>query len=111
LVSPDVVAGSQLAMSGDLVAANARLAAGGASVVLHAAAVGIAGGAVVVQDRFAGFMTTIPASQCVDAGHQLPGRDWPAPVRAIGDAVAPRGILAAMLEARRAALESAAVAS
>src|ERR1019366_9803434 len=36
LVSPDVVVGSQLAMSGDLVAANARPAAGGASVVLHA---------------------------------------------------------------------------
>jgi len=111
LVSPDVVVGSQLAMSGDLVAANARLASGGASVVLHAAAVGIAGGRVVVQDRFTGSMTTIPASQCVDAGHQLPGREWPAPVRAIGDAVAPRGILAAMLEARRAALESATVAS
>lgn len=111
LVTPDVVVGSQLSATGDLVAANARLAAGNANVVLHAVAVGIVEGEVVVEDRFTGVRTSIHADQCVDAGHRLPGRPWSAPVHVVGDAIAPRGILAAMLEARRAALESELVAS
>jgi 2,4-dienoyl-CoA reductase (NADPH2) len=111
LVTPDVVVGSQLSASGDLVAANARLAAGGANVVLHAVAVQVAERAVVVEDRFTGSITSIPADQCVDAGHRLPGRTWGAPARVIGDAIAPRGILATMLEARRAALELGLVTS
>jgi 2,4-dienoyl-CoA reductase (NADPH2) len=111
LVTPDVVVGSQLSATGDLVAANARLAAGGAHVQLHAVAVKIADGDVIVEDRFTGSFTSIPADQCVDAGHRLPGRPWDVPARVIGDAIAPRGILAAMLEARRAALEPGLVAS
>jgi 2,4-dienoyl-CoA reductase (NADPH2) len=111
LVTPDVVVGSQLSASGDLVAANARLAAGGADVVLHAVAVKVAERAVVVEDRFTGSIMSIPADQCVDAGHRLPGRTWGAPVRVIGDAIAPRGILASMLEARQAALELGLVTS
>ena len=111
LVTPDVVVGSQLAASGDLVAANARLAAGGATLVLHAVAVRVAEGAVVVEDRFTGSIVSIRADQCVDAGHRLPGRAWEPPARLIGDVVAPRGIQAAMLEARRAALEAGLVAS
>ena len=80
-------------------------------MVLHAVAVGVLEGSVVVEDRFTGAVALIPADQLVDAGHQLPGRTWDPPVRVIGDAIAPRGILAAMLEARRAALEPGLVPS
>jgi 2,4-dienoyl-CoA reductase (NADPH2) len=111
LVTPDVVVGSQLSATGDLVAANARLAASGATIHLHAAAVAIADGTVVVEDRFTGALVSIRADQCVDAGHQLPGRPWGEPAQVVGDALAPRGILSAMLEARRAALGAELVTS
>jgi hypothetical protein len=66
---------------------------------------------VLVEDRFTGSITSIPADQCVDAGHRLPGPAWGSPAKMIGDAVAPRGILAAMLEARQAVLAPELVAS
>jgi mycofactocin system FadH/OYE family oxidoreductase 1 len=106
LVTPDVVAGSQLSLTSDLVAANARLAAAGVRVVAHAAAVAIRDGAIVLEDRFTGTTTRWPAAWCVDAGHRIAGpATWPGVAQVIGDAVAPRGILMAMLEARRVAVE------
>ncbi len=105
LVTPDLVAGAHLALSGDLVAANERLANAGVAVLTHAGPTAIGGGAVVVEDRFTAEVTRLDAYVCVDAGHRTAAaapsfsNDW-----LIGDAVAPRGILMAMLEARRAAL-------
>ena len=105
LVTPDVVAGSQLAATGDLVAANARLAAAGVVIVRHAVPVGIAGGAVVVEDRFTGAVSRVDAQLVVDAGHRrAPQVAWPDGAWRVGDAVAPRGVLHAMLEARRTAV-------
>lgn len=107
LVTPDVVAGSQLSATGDLVDANARLASSGVRVVTHARPVAISAGSVVLEDCFTGETTSVPASVCVDAGHRLPGGDtWP-DAAVVGDALAPRGILMAMLEARRAAIAAA----
>ena len=105
LVTPDVVPGSQLSPSGDLVAASTRLAAAGVPVVCHAVATQIRGGSVVLEDRFTGEACELAARTVVEAGHRVVATgDWPEGARVIGDAVAPRGILMAMLEARRAAL-------
>ena len=105
LVTPDVVAGSQLSVTGDLVAANARLAGAGVELVRHATPIAIDGGDVVVEDRFTGAVSRLRADTCVDAGHRLATeRTWPSTASVVGDAVAPRGILMAMLEARRAAV-------
>jgi mycofactocin system FadH/OYE family oxidoreductase 1 len=107
LVTPDVVVGSQLSATGDLVAANVRLAALGVATRCHANAVGIDGGTVVLEDRFTGEVARLEAATCVDAGPRAaPDAPWPGATQ-IGDAVAPRGILAAMLEARRAVLGTA----
>ncbi|MEI4274231.1 hypothetical protein TEK04_21125 [Klenkia sp. LSe6-5] len=48
----------------------------------------------------------IPCAAVVDAGHRLPGRTLPDEGRArfAGDVVAPRTVLEAVLEGRRAAL-------
>lgn len=108
LVTPDVVAGSQLSLSGDLVAANARLASRGVAVHCHAVPVGIRGGHVLLEDRFTGERREVAADLVVDAGHRAPAPTaWPEHAVRIGDAVAPRGLLMAMLEARRAALSPA----
>ncbi len=112
LVTPDVVAASGLSLSGDLVAANERLACSGVLVRTHAQAVGIVGGAVVLEDRFTAVRSEVPATVCIDAGHRTARVEaWPEDARRIGDAVAPRGILLSMLEARRAAAAAAVVAA
>jgi mycofactocin system FadH/OYE family oxidoreductase 1 len=106
LVTPDVVAASQLSLTGDLVAANERLARARVVVRTHSQAVSIHGGTVVLEDRFTAARVQLAASVCVDAGHRCPSpQTWPDAARRVGDAVAPRGIGPAMLEARRAALE------
>lgn len=67
--------------------------------------VAIGAGAVLVEDRFTGAQLRIAADLCVDAGPRTPGAaPWAGCGPTVGDAVAPRGILMAMLEARRAAL-------
>jgi len=105
LVTPDVVAGSQLSATGDLVAANVRLAGAGIELVRHATPIAIDADAVIVEDRFTGAVSRLGADVCVDAGHRLASEQaWPSNAVVVGDAVAPRGILMAMLEARRAAV-------
>ncbi|HEY8081776.1 MAG TPA: mycofactocin system FadH/OYE family oxidoreductase 1 [Acidimicrobiales bacterium] len=109
LITSDVVVGSQLSASGDLVDANGRLARAGVAVIGHARAVAISAGSVVVEDSFTALRVSVPAVVCVDAGHRVPeDRTWPPSATVIGDAVAPRGILMAMLEARRVACSAGA---
>jgi 2,4-dienoyl-CoA reductase (NADPH2) len=61
-------------------------------------------GHVVVEDRFTGERRELPAVALLDAGFRLPTEPIPfANVRA-GDCVAPRTLLEAVLEGRRAAL-------
>ncbi|SDO00717.1 mycofactocin system FadH/OYE family oxidoreductase 1 [Geodermatophilus sp. DSM 45219] len=100
LVTPDEVAGVRL--GGDLGPANARLARAGVrretSSVLRAVADGVA----VLADRWTGTERRVACAVLVDAGPPLPG-DVPAGALAAGDAVAPRTVLEAVLEGRRAA--------
>ena len=105
LVTPDPVAGTMLALSGDLVAANRRLRRAGVELVRRAVVREVRAGEVVIEDRFGAGTRAITASLLVDAGPRLPD---PQPalgegVRA-GDAIAPRTLLEATMEARRAVL-------
>lgn len=103
LVTPDVVAGVQLSLTGDLVAANARLASAGVTVATHAVAVATERGAVVLEDRFSGAVRALAVDAIVHAGFDLPG-NAPADAVVVGDALAPRTVNAAILEGHRAAL-------
>ncbi|MGA0879387.1 MAG: mycofactocin system FadH/OYE family oxidoreductase 1 [Ilumatobacteraceae bacterium] len=122
LITPDNIAGNELSRTGDLAPANVRLAQGGVTIerrsVVRAVqrVPGTDTVAVVIQDRFSGQERVIEAVAVIDAGFRLPSEPLGADrspdaidggiggrVVAIGDCVAPRTILEAVLEARRAA--------
>ncbi len=110
LVSPDPVAGTLLALTGDLADANVRLQRAGVTRRLRSRVRAVGAGQVEVVDAWTGERCQLPAALLVDCGHRLPDdalyrqlRD-PAVLRA-GDCVAPRSILSAVLEGRRAALQ------
>jgi hypothetical protein len=70
-------------------------------LIIHAKAVAVRGGEVIVEDRYDGTMSTVAADVVVHAGFDLPHEgQWNS--TPIGDARAPRGVLHAVLEARRA---------
>ncbi len=111
LVTQDQLAGNELARTGDLASANARLQQAG--VVIERRSVMRAVGApdkskrvrVTIEDRFTGETRNIRADWFIDAGFRLPDdAAWPMNVVRVGDAVAPRTIHEAILEARRAVL-------
>ncbi len=108
LVTPDNIAGNELSRTGDLAPANVRLAQRGAAVqrrsVVRAVEKRNTNFVVRVQDRFSGALTEIECAAVVDAGFRLPTASMTGAVQ-IGDCVAPRTILEAILEARRAALK------
>jgi pyruvate/2-oxoglutarate dehydrogenase complex dihydrolipoamide dehydrogenase (E3) component len=106
LVTPDNIAGNELSRTGDLAPANVRLAQRGVEIRRRSVVRSISrrgdGFVVRVQDRFSGVVTELEAVAVVDAGFRLPTDpiDGAVPV---GDCVAPRTILEAVLEGRRAA--------
>jgi 2,4-dienoyl-CoA reductase (NADPH2) len=106
LITPDLIAGNQLGLTGDLAPANTRLQAAGVTLVKRATVRAVRPDAVDVEDGFTGAMTSIDAAALLDGGHRLPDdtpweADGAAPIR-VGDAVAPRSVHEAVLEARRA---------
>lgn len=107
LVTQDPVAGVQLSRSGDLAPANARLGLAGVRLLRRSRLIAAGDGGAVVEDLFTGARETVPAVAVVDAGYGVPylpaELDQPGVVVA-GDAVAPRTILEAVLEGRRAGL-------
>jgi len=107
LVTQDNIAGNELSRTGDLAPANVRLAQRGTQVqrrsVVRAVEKRAANFIVRVQDRFSGALTEIECVAVVDSGFRLPTAPMTGAVQ-IGDCVAPRTILEAILEARRAAL-------
>jgi hypothetical protein len=108
LVTPDNIAGNELSRTGDLAPANVRLAQRGVHVqrrsVVRAVEKRGAHFVVRVQDRFSGQLTEIECVAVVDAGFRLPTAPLNGAVQ-IGDCVAPRTILEAILEARRVAFK------
>jgi 2,4-dienoyl-CoA reductase (NADPH2) len=107
IVTQDNVVGTQLALTGDLADANARLQRAG--IVLHKNSLvrEVHAGRVVLEDRFSGERREESAALLVHCGHRLPDRTLalarPGSACA-GDCVAPRTIHEAVLEGRRAAL-------
>jgi 2,4-dienoyl-CoA reductase (NADPH2) len=105
LLTPDVVVGTQLSLTGDLAPANVRLQQAGVRLVKRAVLRRVEPTRAVAADRFAGVDVLIDCAWLVDCGHRLPDATaWPPGVLVAGDAVAPRTIYEAVLEGRRAAL-------
>jgi mycofactocin system FadH/OYE family oxidoreductase 1 len=108
LVTPDLIAGKDLALSGDLAPANTRLQLAGVEIIRTALVALVRAEGVVVEDRYTGTRREIAAGLVVDAAHRVPDLAlWEAagktPVR-VGDVLAPRTVYEAILEARRAVL-------
>jgi 2,4-dienoyl-CoA reductase-like NADH-dependent reductase (Old Yellow Enzyme family) len=107
LAFPDHIPGQQLALSGDLVSANARLQSAGVTLVRRCGLRRITASGAEVEDTASGGVRTVPATLVIDAGPRLPARTEGYDLigaTAAGDAVAPRTIYSAVLEGRRAAL-------
>ncbi|WP_199430484.1 mycofactocin system FadH/OYE family oxidoreductase 1 [Qaidamihabitans albus] len=105
IVTQDQVVGTQLALTGDLADANARLQRAGVRLAKRSVLRAVHPGHVLVTDAFTGTPTELDSATLVHCGHRLPD---PAPVpghaRVAGDRVAPRTVHEAVLEGRRAAL-------
>ena len=107
IVTQDQIAGSQLALTGDLAEANSRLQRAGVRRELRSLLREAAGDHVLLEDRWTGEQRTVEAGFVVHCGHRLPDEALylhrPGTLRA-GDCVAPRTVLEAVLEARRVAM-------
>jgi mycofactocin system FadH/OYE family oxidoreductase 1 len=108
LVTPDQVAGTLLSLTGDLADANTRLQRAGVRRELRAVLRGVREGRAHLEDVWTGEPRTIGCAVLVDCSHRLPEEDLyrarPGTRRA-GDCVAPRGVLEAVLEGRRQAMD------
>jgi mycofactocin system FadH/OYE family oxidoreductase 1 len=106
LVTQDHIAGNELARTGDLAPANARLQQAGVVIERRSIPRVVSPGSLEVEDRFTAYRRSIAAAAVVDAGFRLPDIAlWEATGLArAGDAVAPRSLYEAVLEARRAVL-------
>jgi mycofactocin system FadH/OYE family oxidoreductase 1 len=107
IVTQDQIAGSQLALTGDLAEANSRLQRAGVRRELRSLLREAAAGHVLLEDRWTGEQRTVDCGLVVHCGHRLPAEALylhrPGTLRA-GDCVAPRTVLEAVLEARRTAM-------
>ena len=107
IVTQDQIAGTQLALTGDLAEANSRLQRLGVLRELRSLLRAVAADHVLLEDRWTGEQRTVDCSFVVHCGHRLPEETLylhrPGTPR-VGDCVAPRTVLEAVLEARRAAL-------
>ncbi|MFF6995252.1 mycofactocin system FadH/OYE family oxidoreductase 1 [Streptomyces sp. NPDC008313] len=113
IVTQDQVVGTQLALTGDLADANARLQRAGVTAVKRAVPRAVGPGELVVEDVMTGRRHGIACAAVVHCGHRLADETLflarPGTARA-GDCVAPRTVHEAVLEGRRAALVLAAEA-
>jgi len=107
IVTQDQIAGTQLALTGDLAEANSRLQRAGVARELRSLLREVTGDHVLLEDRWTGEQRTVECAFVVHCGHRLPEQTLylhrPGTPRA-GDCVAPRTVLEAVLEARRVAL-------
>jgi mycofactocin system FadH/OYE family oxidoreductase 1 len=105
LISPDLLIGEKLSLSGDLAPAQPRLHGLAVKLIKRALVRVVHDGKVEVEDRFDGSLSVIDAAVFIACGHRLPDLSLDAAEvhPQIGDRVAPRSIHEAILEARRAA--------
>jgi 2,4-dienoyl-CoA reductase-like NADH-dependent reductase (Old Yellow Enzyme family) len=107
LVTPDLLVGEKLALTGDLAPAQPRLHGGGVTLVKRSLLRNVSATEVLLEDRFSGTQTTIACDTFIACGHRLPNTllDPSELYTQVGDRVAPRTIHEAILESRRAALK------
>lgn len=103
LITPDQIAGNELSRTGDLAPANVRLAQRGVRLERRSLLRRVGVGEVELEDRFTGVRRTVAAVAVVDCGFRLPDEPLPGATDRAGDCVAPRTVLEAVLEGRRAA--------
>jgi len=104
LVTPDQIAGNELARTGDLAPANTRLAQRGVRIERRSILRTVGIDHVEIEDRFTGQVRRIDdVTVVVDCGFRLPDADLPGATMRAGDCVAPRTLYEAILEGRRAA--------
>ncbi|MEV4729211.1 mycofactocin system FadH/OYE family oxidoreductase 1 [Saccharopolyspora sp. NPDC049426] len=101
IVTQDQVVGTQLALTGDLADANARLQRAGVALEKRSLLREVRADHVVLEDVHTAEIRERPATTVVHCGHRLPDQRLDG-VR-IGDCVAPRTVHEAILEGRRAA--------
>lgn len=104
LITQDQIAGNELSRSGDLAPANVRLQQQGVRIEKRAILRAVRPGEVELEDRFSGERRTVECVALVDCGFRLPTEPIEGATAQAGDCVAPRTILEAVLEGRRAAL-------
>jgi hypothetical protein len=104
LITHDQIAGNELSRTGDLAPANVRLQQRGVQIARRSILRAVLPGEVDVEDRFSGERRTIAAAALVDCGFRLPTEPLAGAHAQAGDCVAPRTLLEAVLEGRRAAL-------
>jgi 2,4-dienoyl-CoA reductase (NADPH2) len=102
IVTQDPIVGTLLALTGDLADCNTRLQRAGVPRELKSLLRKASSGKATLEDVWTGVQREVPCAVVVDCGHRLPD-ETPGEVRA-GDCVAPRTVLEAVLEGRRAAL-------
>ncbi|MFJ3309343.1 FAD-dependent oxidoreductase [Streptomyces sp. NPDC086549] len=106
IVTQDQVAGTQLALTGDLADAHARLRRAGVSLLRRTVLRAVLADSALVEDVITGEQHKVECAAVVHCGHRLPDTSLDAPDGAVraGDCVAPRTVHEALLEGRRAAL-------
>jgi 2,4-dienoyl-CoA reductase (NADPH2) len=105
IVTQDPVVGTLLSLTGDLADCNTRLQRLGVTRELRSLLRKASDGRAVLQDVWTGAERTVPAAVVVDCGPRLPEEElYETGALRAGDCVAPRTILEAVLEGRRAAL-------
>ena len=107
LLTPDLLVGEKLALTGDLAPSQPRLHGGGVRLIKRALVRNVSATGVLFEDRFSGVQTTIACETFIACGHRLPNTllDPSELYPQAGDRVAPRSIHEAILEGRRAALK------
>ncbi|MBB4946092.1 2,4-dienoyl-CoA reductase (NADPH2) [Kitasatospora gansuensis] len=111
IVTQDQVVGTQLALTGDLAAANTRLQQAGVTLYKRRTVLELHDGYALLEDVVTGHKQRAECAVLIDCGHRLPERslrEAHPELPVAGDCVAPRTVYQAVLEGRRAALRLAA---
>ncbi|MEU6268564.1 mycofactocin system FadH/OYE family oxidoreductase 1 [Saccharopolyspora shandongensis] len=105
LVTQDQVAGTKLAITGDLADANARLQRVGVHRELRSLLREVGDGRAVLEDCWTAERRTVECAVMIHCGHRLPEESlYRQGTPRAGDCVAPRTVLEAVLEGRRTAV-------